>query len=318
MRFNLSLGRIVSAVLLGATAVAPCVAEDVIYLQAADPAKGAIPDFKITVFDEALKRTQKRYGPYRYVRSALTFSRDRMLEELQVGTQLNAAMVATQPSWEEKLIPIRIPMDMGLSGLRIALIREDAQPTLAAVRTLNDLKALRMGVGAGWSSRKIAEADGFDIVTAENYDALLKMLIEKRSDYFPRSLNEAFSEYDAWHAEHPEVVIDRRLLLNLPLPTYVFISPNAPQLAKRIEEGMESMVRDGTLRKLMLQFNADVIKRADLCSRLVLQVDNPLLPEKTPLSRKELWFDPYDEKTGICAKPTSARGNRGKPALQGR
>jgi hypothetical protein len=296
------------SLLLVVALATPCLAEDVIYLQGADPAKGAIPDFKITVFDEALKRTQKRYGPYRYVSSTLTFSRERMLEELQQGTLLNAAMVVTQPSWEEKLIPIRIPIDMGLSGLRISLIREDAQNKIAAVHSVDELKALRMGVGAGWSSRKVAEADGFQIVPAENYDSLLKMLSQDRSDYFPRSLNEAFSEYDSWHADHPELTIDKKLLLNLPLPTYVFISPKAPQLAKRIEEGMESMVQDGTLRKLMLQFNADVIKRADLCSRMVLQIDNPLLPEKTPLARKELWFDPFDEKTGICKKKQAHKG----------
>ncbi|MEC5386903.1 hypothetical protein VVD49_14305 [Uliginosibacterium sp. H3] len=287
-----------------------CAAEDVIYLQGADPAKGAIPDFKITVFDEALKRTRKHYGPYRYVSSTLTFSRDRMLEELQQGTQLNVAMVVTQPSWEEKLIPVRIPIDMGLSGLRISLIRADAQGKLGAVRSVEDLKALRMGVGAAWSSRKVADAGGFEIVPAENYDSLLKMLSLERSDYFPRSLNEAFSEYDALHAAHPEIAIDRALLLNLPLPTYVFVSPKAPRLAKRIEEGMESMVRDGTLRKLMLQFNADVIRRAALCERLVLQIPNPLLPEGTPLARKELWFDPFDEKTGICAKSGGHKGRR--------
>jgi hypothetical protein len=61
----------------------------------------------------------------------------------------------------------------------------------------------------------------------------------------------------------------------------------------------------------MLRFNADVINRADLCNRRVLQIENPLLPEKTPLTRKELWFDPYDAKAGVCAKVTG-KGNGGK------
>lgn len=310
MKSALPSGLVLAALILGLVS-APCIAEDVIILQGADPAKGTIPDYKMAVIDEALKRTQKRYGAYRYVRSTLTFSRDRMLEELQQGTSLNAAIVATQLSWEEKLLPIRIPIDMGLSGLRIALIRGDAQDKLAAVRSVNDLKALRMGVGAGWSSRKVADADGFETVPAESYESLLKMLSQGRSDYFPRSLNEAFAEYDSWHAEHPELAVDKKLLLNLPLPTYVFISPKAPTLAKRLEEGMESMVHDGSLQKLMLQSHADIIKRADLCGRLVLQIENPLLSAKTPLARKELWFDPYDERAGICRK-SGLRGDKRK------
>ncbi|GAB2880054.1 hypothetical protein GCM10027046_05100 [Uliginosibacterium flavum] len=275
-------------------------AEDVILLQGTDPAKGTVSDFKITVVDEALKRTEKRYGPYRYVQGTLSSTRERMLQELLLGEIQNIAMVATQPAWEEKLITIRIPIDMGLSGLRIALIRSDAQARLAAVRTVEDLKALRMSVGAGWASRKVAEMGGFSIAPAENYEASLKMLLRERTDYFPRSLNEAFSEYDTWHEKAPELAIEKTLLLNLPLPTYVFISPKAPRLAQRIEEGMESMVRDGSLRKLMLQFNAEVIARADLCSRRIIEIENPMLSSQTPLSRKELWFNPRDPKTGIC------------------
>lgn len=286
-----------------------CFGMDLILLQGADPAKGKIPDFKITVFDEALKRTEKKYGPYRYVSVTITLSRDRMLEEIADGSMLNVAMVATQPKWEERLIPIRIPMDMGLSGLRLSLIRQDAQTRIAGVKTPEELKTLRMGVGAAWSSRKVAEADGFTVVPAETYDALLKMLSTERSDYLPRSLNEAFSEYDSWHADHPELAIDKAMLLNMPLPTYIFVSPKEPRLARRIQEGMEMLVRDGTLLKIMLQFNGDLIKRADLCNRKVFMIDNPTLSPQTPLARKELWFDPFNPRSGIC--PTGRRSSAG-------
>ncbi|MFT3737018.1 MAG: hypothetical protein QM776_18735 [Rhodocyclaceae bacterium] len=278
---------------------------DLILLQGADPAKGKIPDFKITVFDEALKRTEKKYGPYRYVSTTVTLSRDRMYEELMAGRMINVTMTATQPKWEENLIPIMIPMDMGLSGLRISLIRSDTQAYLSAIRHVDALKALTMGVGSGWSSRKVAEANGFLVAPAENYEALMKMLMAGRSDYFPRSLNEAFSEYDAWHGQFPELAIDNAILLNMPLPTYIFVSPKEPRLAKRIEEGMEMLVKDGTLQRIMLKFNADLIKRADLCRRTVFQIPNPTLSDATPLQRKEVWFDPFDPKRGICARTAS-------------
>ena len=272
---------------------------DVIRLQGADPAKGAIPDFKITVLDEAMKRTVKKYGPYRYESVTVALSRDRILEEMQQGEIINAGMIASQPLWEEKLIAVRIPIDMGISGMRISLIREDAQERLAAVRSIDELKKLRLGVVSGWSFRKVVEADGFKIVTADTYDAQLKMLTQDRFDYFPRSLSEAYSEYDSKHADVPGLAVEKTILINLPLPTYVFVSPKTPRLAARIEEGLESMVKDGTLRKLMLKFNADIIKRADLCNRRVFEIENPLLTTQTPLARKELWFDPYDPKTGI-------------------
>ncbi|GAA5160121.1 hypothetical protein [Viridibacterium curvum] len=279
---------------------------DLVLLQGADPAKGKIPDFKISVLEEALKRTEGKYGPYRYVSTTVSLSRERMLEELIEGRMINMSMTATQPKWEEKLLTVRIPVDMGLSGLRISLIRADAQPYMAAIRTVDALKSLSMGVGTGWASRKVAEANGFQVAPAETYDALLKMLMSGRSDYLPRSLNEAFSEYEIWHKDLPDLAIDQALLLNMPLPTYIFVSPKEPRLAKRIEEGMEMLVRDGTLQRIMLKFNADLIKRADLCKRTVFQIPNPTLSEATPLQRKEVWFDPFDPKRGICPRTASA------------
>lgn len=281
---------------------APAKGLDLISLQGPDPAKGKIPDFKNTVLEEALKRTEKKFGPYRFVSFSGSLSRDRVFEELSHGRMINVAMVATQQRWEEKLIPVRIPVDMGLSGLRIALIRSDAQPLMASVRSMASLKALRMGVGASWSSRKVAEANGFNVVPAENYEALLKMLMAERSDYFPRSLNEAFSEYEAHNAEHSLLTIDTSVLLNMPLPTYIFVSPAEPRLAKRLEEGMEILVKDGSLRRIMLRFNGDLIRKADLCNRTVFQIENALLPPETPLARKELWFDPFDARRGVCPR----------------
>jgi hypothetical protein len=81
----------------------------------------------------------------------------------------------------------------------------------------------------------------------------------------------------------------------------VFVSPKAPRLAKRIEEGMESMVHDGTLMKMMLQANAELLGRAQLCKRRVFHIINPQLSAQTSLERKELWFNPFDARNGVCS-----------------
>jgi hypothetical protein len=261
-------------------------------------AKGAESDFNGAVIDEALKRTQKHYGAYSYADRVPVFVRERLLDEMIRGEEINVTVVATQPLWEETLLPIRIPIDLGLSNYRISLIHRDSQVKLSAARTLKELQALKLGAGTAWSSRKVYDADGFSVVTGDNYEALLKMLLSGRFDYFPRGLNEAIPEYDARRADYPELAIEKGMLIEFPLPTYVFVSPKAPHLAKRIEEGMESMVRDGTLMKMVLKFNADIIERANLCARRIYHVGNPLLSDKTPLHRKALWFDPFDPKTG--------------------
>ena len=286
------------ALLLAASAGAR--AEDIVMRPRPDTAKGAESDFNGAVIDEALKRTQKHYGAFTYADRVPIFVRDRLLDEMIRGEEINVTVVASQPLWEEKLLTIRIPIDLGLSNYRISLIHQASQGKLSAARTIKELQTLRLGAGTAWSSRKVYDADGFTVVTGDNYEALLKMLLSGRFDYFPRGLNEAFPEYDARKADYPDLAIEKDMLIEFPLPTYVFVSPKAPQLARRIEEGMESMVRDGTLMKMVLKFNADIIDRANLCARRVFHINNPQLSDKTPLQRKALWFDPFDPKTGRC------------------
>ncbi|MBS1207914.1 MAG: transporter substrate-binding protein [Proteobacteria bacterium] len=274
-----------------------------------DGAKGPEPDLNGAVIDEALKRTVNRYGPYQYAERIPVVARERLLDEMLRGEAINITVVATQPVWEEQLHVIRIPIDMGLSGYRIALIRRDRQSLFNTVRDLDTLKRLRLGAGEAWSSRQIFAAEGFSVETGETYEALLRMLLAGRSDYFPRALTEAFPEYDARRKDFPDLAIERDLLLNLPLPTYIFVSPKAPELARRIEAGLESMVRDGSLLRLVMKFNGDILRRANLCSRRVFKLDNPLLTPQTPLRRKALWFDPFDRRTGLCAAKTPPETN---------
>lgn len=287
--------------------VAGTAAADVVKRPRPDTAKGQESDFNGVIIEEALKRTQKTHGAYYYAERVPIFARDRLLDEMLRGDEINITVVATQPLWEEKLIAIRIPIDMGLSGYRLSLIHRGMQNKLSAVTTLQQLKALTVGAGEAWSSRKVFDANGFAVVTGQSFDPLLKMLLAGRFDYFPRGLNEAFPELDARQAEFADLRIEQSFLIEFPLPTYIFVSPEAPRLAKRIEEGMESMVRDGTLQKIMLAFNADMLARTDICSRRIFRINNPMLTDKTPLSRKELWFDPFDPKTGECSRKSAAR-----------
>ncbi|MDP5239731.1 transporter substrate-binding domain-containing protein [Uliginosibacterium sp. 31-16] len=295
----LVLGLLGLACLLLGTRVAR--ADDV--MVRARPASGVERrlEFSDLVLEEALRRTVKKYGPYRIEWVTAVLARERMLLELVSGEVYNTSVMASQPSWEAQLLPIWIPLDMGLSNYRIALTHRDAQEKIAAVRTLDELKALRVGLGAGWSSRRVMDFNQFNVVLGESFEPLLKMLMAGRIDYFPRGMNEVFVEFDDRASANPDLVIERSVVIDFPLPGYVFVSPKAPRLHKRLTEGMEAMVRDGSLRKMVSEYHAEMIKRANFCERQVFRIENPFLSEKTPLKRKELWFNPYDPKTGICA-----------------
>lgn len=68
------------------------------------------------------------------------------------------------------------------------------------------------------------------------------------------------------------------------------------------------MVRDGSLLRMVKRVNSELIEQTDFCKRRIFRIENPLLTPQTSLARKELWFDPYDRKSGLCgASKVTAR-----------
>lgn len=57
-------------------------------------------------------------------------------------------------------------------------------------------------------------------------------------------------------------------------------------------QGLEKARHDGSFDKLFHQYHDATIKRAGLENRTIIELDNPLLPDETPLGRRELWFRP--------------------------
>ncbi|MDO6385701.1 MULTISPECIES: hypothetical protein [unclassified Uliginosibacterium] len=259
-------------------------------------------DYAGRVLDEAMRRTRSSYGAYRIETRQVPVGREEQLRKMLLGDEVNVSVVATQPSWELQLLPIYIAPDMGLSNYRIALTTAEVQPKLSAVGNLDQLRALRVGVGEAWSSRRVLEIAGFAVYTEESAKPLVARLLAGKIDYFPRGLNEVFAEFDELRSASPNLRVEQDILLKFPLPGYVFVSPAHPRLHKRLSAGLESMVRDGSLLRMLKQHYADVFKRARLCERRVFLLENYNLLNPKPLQRKELWFDAFDPRSGVCKK----------------
>lgn len=250
-----------------------------------------------TVLRMAMEKTRAAFGAYEIREATDKMGQSRVEYEMETpGGRVNVFVRSSSIDLEKRFLPIRIPVDRGIIGYRILLVRTTDLVKLAAVRNLDDLRKFRFGQGKGWADVNILKTAGFHIVEGDSYDGLFAMLTAERFDVFCRSISEALSEYDAQHSVHPEIAIEPTLLLHYPLPRYFFVRRDAEgqQFAKRIESGLEMMIRDGSLADLFFQFKGDQIKRAKLDKRLILNIPNPLLPPETPLNRSELWYDPLN------------------------
>lgn len=188
------------------------------------------------------------------------------------------------------VLPVRIPIDRGLMGWRVLLVRRGDLARWAQLRSLQELRQRVAGQGHDWPDTAILRANGLQVSTSSGYEALFRMLSQGRFDYFPRAVFEVDAELA--DKRHAGLAVAPNLMLHYPAAAYLFVSPRRPELAELLRIGLEKAVADGTLQQLH-HAHFDAVMKAHPVSRdRVLRLQNPLLPPETPLQRRELWLQP--------------------------
>lgn len=243
----------------------------------------------------ALEKTRTRFGPYELRQAGQFMSPARVTAEAAGAGSINVFVRATSAQLEQQFRTVRIPVDRGLIGYRLLLVRHEDVPRFADVKSLEQLRRFSIGQGKGWVDVGILQAGGFKVVEGNNYEGLFSMLEVKRFDALSRSVDEALSEYDEWHQRFG-FEVEPGIALYYPLARYFFTRRDAEgeALAKRLEAGLEAMVQDGSLQALFKTYKGPLIKRSGLARRRLFRIPNPGLPAQTPLARSELWYRPQE------------------------
>jgi hypothetical protein len=247
------------------------------------------------VLRTALEKTRATFGPYELRQASQYMSPARVTAEAAGAGPINMFVRATSVQLEQQFRPVRIPIDRGLIGYRLLLVRPDDLPAFSQVTSLDQLRRFSIGQGRGWVDVGILEAAGFKVVEGNNYDGLFSMLAVKRFDALSRSVDEALREYDERH-QQIGFEVEPEIALYYPLARYFFTrrDKDGEVLARRLEAGLEAMVRDGSLQTLFMTFKGPMIKRSGLAQRRLFRIPNPTLPPETPLARSELWYRPQE------------------------
>lgn len=243
-------------------------------------------------YDYALKLLQlalaKSGTEYRIQPAENVMNQERQVLELEAGRSLDIAPIPSSADREARLLPVYIPINKGLLGWRLGLIRNGDKARIADVNTLDDLKRLRIAQGQEWPDTQILRANGIDVITAPKYDGLFKMLAGKRFDYFPRSMMEIWEE-QAQNADTLEV--EPRLALHYFYDAYFMVNRKNTRFARDIQLGLEKAIADGSFDRLFQQYFGEWLRKSRLETRTVIELRNPLLTPGTPSDRPELWYD---------------------------
>ncbi|MET0355338.1 MAG: diguanylate cyclase [Cellvibrio sp.] len=216
----------------------------------------------------------------------------RALQLVEADRELEVIWTFTTSAREEKLMPIRIPIDRGLFGWRIFLIKASDQTLFNNIENSGQLAKLRTGQGHDWPDTDILRANNFSISGSTTYEGLFDMLARNHIQYFPRSLLEAELELNS-HPNH-SLAIESNLVLHYPTALYFFVNKKNTELAADLEQGLRQAMADGSFKNLFDHHFSDTIRKANLNQRKIISVSNPLLPAKTPLDEKHYWFSPKD------------------------
>jgi hypothetical protein len=244
-------------------------------------------------YDYALQLLQlalsKAGTEYRIQTAEFPMNQERQVLELEAGRTIDVGPIPSSAEREERLLPIRIPINKGMLGWRLGLIRKGDKGLIAGVSALDDLRHVRLAQGQEWPDTHILRANGINVITAPKYEGLFKMLVGKRFDYFPRSVMEIWDE-QAINAATLEV--EPHLALHYFYDAYFMVNRKNTKLAQGIRDGLEKAIADGSFDKLFEQYYGERLRKARLETRTVIELRNPLLTPETPSNRPELWYDP--------------------------
>lgn len=249
--------------------------------------------FKLAVLRAALEETRKEFGGFKVNIPPGYMTALRAFRELDKKEGVvNTIFAITTKEREANSIAIRIPIRRGLLGYRLLLVKKERAELISKIRTLSELKERPVGMENRWVTARVAESHKFNVIYAIDRDSLFKMLDKGRFDYVVMGINEIYKEFENRNLEQSGFVVAPNIALQIAMPLYIFVSRHEPEIARRIELGLEALIASGKYEGIFLKEYGEFIRKANLSGRHIINIPNPHLPSSVPSARKELWYMP--------------------------
>jgi hypothetical protein len=231
-------------------------------------------DHKDEIITRALELTVPEFGPFNFKIVNVDMTPGRALSATKNGELINLFIAPHNEIWDKGTIPIKIPIRQGLLSYRLLLIHKRDLKKFENVENIDDLKVLIAGLQGHWVTTKIFKDLGFNLQIGNNFEGLFHMLDRGRFDYFPRAIYEIYDELNSRKSELPNILIEPTLALYLPMKTYVYVSPKAPRVAKRMESGLSQMLANGDMKAILEKYYGEDISKANLKNRRIIKIEN--------------------------------------------
>ena len=166
------------------------------------------------------------------------------------GGQFNVMDTGAAPRMAEGARVLPFPLDLGLSGHRLMLVRRDSLPRLRAMRTMEELRTLRFGQGPDWVDGYILRASGLKVVEAE-FLALFRMLEAGRFDAFPLGADEAEGLLARFQSLAPSAVLLPDWYVRYRFARVFVVREDQGEVFDALQEGLSRLFADGRAQAIL-------------------------------------------------------------------
>lgn len=228
-----------------------------------------------------LNATENDYGPWEITETLDEYPGDEeALVFSEKGHDLFVTIAGNQKFSEDDMIVIPKPMTKNLLGYRIPIIREEDSATYESISSKEDVQQLKHGIPLTWSDAVIFRENGYQVVEDGDFDDIFDRLVTGLFDYSAYGANEILSVYENRASQRDGLIIDRNILIFYQFPLVFYVNPNLPDLADRVEKGMQLIIDSGELDSIFNSYYGDIVERLNLDERILFVLDNPLIPEE--------------------------------------
>ncbi len=136
--------------------------------------------YQLRLLKAALDASGQRYE---LIPAGRDLVQSRLLKEI-AAKRVDVYWSMTSVNREQLLQPIRIPLDKGLNGWRVMLVRKSQQDVFANIRSLEDLARYVLLQGHDWPDTSILKFNGLLVDTRQHHEQLFDMLRKGRAKPF--------------------------------------------------------------------------------------------------------------------------------------
>ncbi len=223
--------------------------------------------------------TVDEYGDYE-IKPSAPFEQGRAFASLNEPEQINIMIAGIDSQKEQLANTIYIPLERGLAGFRLCLVKGANKEAFSHINTLGDFRKaqLSIGVGAHWPDKGILDLNRIPVTTSPIEQALYSMLNVGRFACLSRSVTEVAESINT--QPDADIAIEENIAFIYPLADFIYISKTETRLAERIEKGLKLAIANEQFYTLFEKHYKHLLLEYNLYGRKLFFLKNENMSDK--------------------------------------